>query len=197
MSAVSIAVNIELPMKSVKYTESRSIRHKLSFADKTRQYTSKLGSLLRKICKEQDFIDAKDSYWKQFWLKRFNKYNSDYMRKEYNKFVNDRKELTVSTHDLFSTAWINNFKEVIQKRVKVDKSYLQAQHLRKIQDSIEKRCNIIQFDIPKWLQSTQNAFKEHIVIDRAVVSSTDEDIRLVLKLDTVKNHAKDTFEGIF
>lgn len=60
------------------------------------------------------------------------------MRKEYDKFVNDRKELKVSTHDLFSTVWIDNFKEVIKNRSKVDKSYLQAQRLRKIQDSIEK-----------------------------------------------------------
>lgn len=36
-------------MKSVKYTESHSIGHKLSFADKTRQHTTKMGSLLRKI----------------------------------------------------------------------------------------------------------------------------------------------------
>jgi hypothetical protein len=88
MSAVSIAVNIELPMKSVKYTGSCNIGHKLSFANKTRQHTSKLESLLRKIYKEQDFINTKNSYWKHFWLKRFNKYNSDYIRKEYLSMTN-------------------------------------------------------------------------------------------------------------
>ncbi|CAB5387720.1 unnamed protein product [Rhizophagus irregularis] len=35
MSAISIAVNIELPIKTVKYPGSHNIKHKLSFIDKT------------------------------------------------------------------------------------------------------------------------------------------------------------------
>ncbi|RGB22386.1 hypothetical protein C1646_822567 [Rhizophagus diaphanus] len=62
ISAISIAMNIELSMKLVKYLESRNTRHKLSFADKTMRHTTKLGSLIGKICKDQDFIAAKDAH---------------------------------------------------------------------------------------------------------------------------------------
>ncbi|CAB5394881.1 unnamed protein product [Rhizophagus irregularis] len=111
MSAISIAVNIELPMKTVKYLESSNIRHKLSFVDKTMQHITKLGSLMRKINKDQDFIDNKDDQWINFWLNRLNKYNKDYNRKEYDKFINNHKELTIPTHGLFSNTWIKNAKE--------------------------------------------------------------------------------------
>jgi hypothetical protein len=141
-------------MKSVKYPGSRNIRYKLSFADKTIRYTTKLGSLIRKIHKDRNFIATKDTHWKNHWLKRINKYNNDYNRKEYDKFVDNHKELIIPIHNLFSSAWFNNAKEVFKKRVRIDKSYLQAQRAHKIQDSIEKRCNIIHSDIPKWLPST-------------------------------------------
>ncbi|EXX64498.1 hypothetical protein RirG_142120 [Rhizophagus irregularis DAOM 197198w] len=207
MSAISIAVNIELPMKIVKYPGSRNIKHKLSFIDKTMQYTTKLGSLMRKINKDQDFIDNKNDQWINFWLNRLNKYNKDYNRKEYDKFINNHKELTIPTHGLFSDTWIKNTvpdmcmicwnaKEVVKKRVKIDKNYLQAQRLRKIQDSIENRCNIIHSDIPKWLYFTQDNVKEHIIIDRVVISNENEGVRLAIDPDTIRTHAKDTFAGI-
>ncbi|CAG8748869.1 466_t:CDS:2, partial [Rhizophagus irregularis] len=195
MSAISIAVNIELPMKIVKYPGSRNIKHKLSFIDKTMQYTTKLGSLMRKINKDQDFIDNKNDQWINFWLNRLNKYNKDYNRKEYDKFINNHKELTIPTHGLFSDTWIKNT-EVVKKRVKIDKNYLQAQRLRKIQDSIENRCNIIHSDIPKWLYFTQDNVKEHIIIDRVVISNENEGVRLAIDPDTIRTHAKDTFAGI-
>ncbi|PKY63224.1 hypothetical protein RhiirA4_450090, partial [Rhizophagus irregularis] len=132
MSAISIAVNIELPMKTVKYPGSRNIRHKLSFIDKTMRHTTKLGSLMRKISKDQGFIDNKDDKWINFWINKINKYNKDYNRKEYDKFIDNHKELTIPTHDLFSDTWIKNAKEVFKKRIKIDKNYLQAQRLRKI-----------------------------------------------------------------
>ncbi|CAB5368916.1 unnamed protein product [Rhizophagus irregularis] len=196
MSAISIAVNIELPMKTVKYPGSRNIRHKLSFVDKTMRHTTKLGSLMRKISKDQGFIDNKDDKWINFWINRINKYNKDYNRKEYDKFIDNHKELTIPTHDLFSDTWIKNAKEVFKKRIKIDKNYLQAQRLRKIQDSIENRCNIIHSDIPKWLHSTQDNVKEHIIIDRSVISNKNEGIRLALDPNTIRTHAKDTFAGI-
>ncbi|PKK56233.1 hypothetical protein RhiirC2_800465 [Rhizophagus irregularis] len=62
ISAISIAMNIELPIKLVKYPENRNTRHKLIFADKTMRHTTKLESLIRKICKDQDFIAAKDTH---------------------------------------------------------------------------------------------------------------------------------------
>ncbi|PKY33393.1 hypothetical protein RhiirB3_532460, partial [Rhizophagus irregularis] len=196
MSAISIAVNIELPMKTVKYPGSRNIRHKLSFVDKTMRHTTKLGSLMRKISKDQGFIDNKDDKWINFWINRINKYNKDYNRKEYDKFIDNHKELTIPTHDLFSDTWIKNAKEVFKKRIKINKNYLQAQRLRKIQDSIENRCNIIHSDIPKWLHSTQDNVKEHIIIDRSVISNKNEGIRLALDPNTIRTHAKDTFAGI-
>ncbi|EXX74038.1 hypothetical protein RirG_054800 [Rhizophagus irregularis DAOM 197198w] len=196
MSAISIAINIELPMKVVKYLGSRNIRHKLSFADKTMRHTTKLESLIRKICKDQDFLIAKYAYWIDYWLNRFNKYNDDYRRKEYDKFIDKHEELIIPTHDLFSDIWINNVKGVVKQRIKIDKNYLQAQRLSKIQESIEKRCNIIHSDIPKWLFSTQDAVKEHIIIDRAVISNKNESVRLAIDPDTIRTHAKDTFAGI-
>ncbi|RGB35208.1 hypothetical protein C1646_759583 [Rhizophagus diaphanus] len=129
ISAISIVMNIELPIKLVKYPGSRNTRYKLSFADKTIRHTTKLGSLIRKIYKYEEII--------------------------------------IPTHSLFSDTWINNVKDVVKKRIKIDKNYLQTQCLSKIQDSIEKRCNIIHSDIPKWLLSTQDVVKEHIIIDRA------------------------------
>ncbi|CAB4437194.1 unnamed protein product [Rhizophagus irregularis] len=105
-------------------------------------------------------------------------------------------EITIPTHGLFSDTWIKNAKEVFKKRVKIDKNYLQAQRIRKIQDSIENRCNIIHSDIPKWLHSTQGNVKEHIIIDRAVISNENGGIRLALDPDTIRTHAKDTFAGI-
>ncbi|CAG8779075.1 13133_t:CDS:2, partial [Rhizophagus irregularis] len=143
MSAISIAVNIELPMKTVKYPESRNIRHKLSFVDKTMRHTTKLGSLMRKI--------------------------------KYDKFIDNHKELTIPTHDFFSDTRIKNAKEVFKKRIKIDKNYLQAQRLRKIQD---------------------NNVKEHIIIDRAVISNENEGVRLALDPNTIRTHAKDTFAEI-
>uniref|UniRef100_U9V015 Uncharacterized protein n=1 Tax=Rhizophagus irregularis (strain DAOM 181602 / DAOM 197198 / MUCL 43194) TaxID=747089 RepID=U9V015_RHIID len=196
MSAISIAMNIELPMKLVKYPGSRNTRHKLSFADKTMRHTTKLESLIRKICKDQDFLIAKDAYWIDYWLNRFNKYNDDYRRKEYDKFIDKYEELIIPTHDLFRDTWINNVKGVVKQRIKIDKNYLQAQRLSKIQESIEKRCNIIHSDIPKWLFSTQDAVKEHIIIDRAVISNKNESVRLAIDPDTIRTHAKDTFAGI-
>ncbi|CAB5382748.1 unnamed protein product [Rhizophagus irregularis] len=129
MSAISIAMNIELPMKVVKYPGSRNIRHKLSFADKTMRHTTKLKSLIRKICKDQDFLIA---HWIDYWLNRINKYNDDYRRKEYDKFIDKHEELIIPTHDLFSDIWINNVKGVVKQRIKIDKNYLQAQRLSKI-----------------------------------------------------------------
>ncbi|CAB4416101.1 unnamed protein product [Rhizophagus irregularis] len=196
MSAISIAMSIELPMKVVKYLGSRNIRHKLSFADKTMRHTTKLESLIRKICKDQDFLIAKDAHWVDYWLNRFNKYNDDYRRKEYDKFIDKYEELIIPTHDLFSDTWINNVKGVVKQRIKIDKNYLQAQRLSKIQESIEKRCNIIHSDIPKWLLSTQDVVKEHIIIDRAVISNKNESVRLAIDPDTIRTHAKDTFAGI-
>jgi hypothetical protein len=102
ISAISIAMNIELPMKLVKYPGSRNTRHKLSFADKNMRHTTKLGSLIRKICKDQDFIAAKDAHWIDYWLNRFNKYNEDYKRKEYDKFIDKHEEIIIPTHSLFS-----------------------------------------------------------------------------------------------
>ncbi|RGB31061.1 hypothetical protein C1646_764529 [Rhizophagus diaphanus] len=170
MSAISIMVNIELPMKTVKYLESRNIRHKLSFVDKTMRHTTKLESLMKKINKNQGFIDNKDDQWINFWLNRFNKYNKDYNRKEYDKFIDNHKKITIPTHGLFSDIWIKNAKEVFKKRVKIDKNYLQAQ----------------------WLHNV----KEHIIIDRAVISNENEGVRLALDPDTIRTHAKDTFAGI-
>ncbi|RGB26700.1 hypothetical protein C1646_770092 [Rhizophagus diaphanus] len=141
-----------------KYLGSRNTRYKLSFADKTMRHTTKLGSLIRKICKDQDFIAAKDTHWIDYWLNRFNKYNDDYKRKEYDKFI--------------------------------------AQRLSKIQDSIEKRCNIIHSNIPKWLLSIQDVVKEHIIIDRAVISNENESVRLALDPNTIRTYTKDTFAGI-
>ncbi|CAG8757856.1 1490_t:CDS:2, partial [Rhizophagus irregularis] len=43
ISAISIAINIELSIKIVKYPGSRNTRHKLTFADKTMRHTTKLG----------------------------------------------------------------------------------------------------------------------------------------------------------
>ncbi|PKK57508.1 hypothetical protein RhiirC2_797897 [Rhizophagus irregularis] len=196
MSTISIAMNIELPMKLVKYPESRNTRHKLSFADKTMRHTTKLESLIRKICKDQDFLIAKDAHWIDYWLNRFNKYNDDYRRKEYDKFIDKYEELIIPTHDLFRDTWINNVKGVVKQRSKIDKNFLQAQRLSKIQESIEKRCNIIHSDIPKWLLSTQDAVKEHIIIDRAVISNKNESVRLAIDPKTIRTHAKDTFAGI-
>ncbi|CAB5391033.1 unnamed protein product [Rhizophagus irregularis] len=196
MSAISIAMNIELPMKLVKYPGSRNTRHKLSFADKTMRHTTKLESLIRKICKDQDFLIAKDAHWIDYWLNRFNKYNDDYRRKEYDKFIDKYEELIIPTHDLFRDTWINNVKGVVKQRSKIDKNFLQAQRLSKIQESIEKRCNIIHSDIPKWLLSTQDAVKEHIIIDRAVISNKNESVRLAIDPKTIRTHAKDTFAGI-
>ncbi|CAB4413089.1 unnamed protein product [Rhizophagus irregularis] len=124
MNAISIAVNIELPMKTVKYLRSRNTRHKLSFVDKTMRHITKLGSLMRKISKDQDFIDNKDDKWINFWINRINKYNKDYNRKEYDKFIDNHKEITIPTNSLFSDTWIKNAKEVFKKRVKIDKNYL-------------------------------------------------------------------------
>ena len=196
MSAISIAMNIELPMKLVKYPGSRNTRHKLSFADKTMRHTTKLESLIRKICKDQDFLIAKDAHWIDYWLNRFNKYNDDYRRKEYDKFIDKYEELIIPTYDLFRDTWINNVKGVVKQRSKIDKNFLQAQRLSKIQESIEKRCNIIHSDIPKWLLSTQDAVKEHIIIDRAVISNKNESVRLAIDPNTIRTHAKDTFAGI-
>ncbi|GBC36358.2 ribonuclease HI, putative [Rhizophagus irregularis DAOM 181602=DAOM 197198] len=175
MSAISIAMNIELPMKLVKYPGSRNTRHKLSFTDKTMRHTTKL---------------------ENYWLNRFNKYNDDYRRKEYDKFIDKYEELIIPTHDLFRDTWINNVKGVVKQRSKIDKNFLQAQRLSKIQESIEKRCNIIHSDIPKWLLSTQDAVKEHIIIDRAVISNKNESVRLAIDPKTIRTHAKDTFAGI-
>ncbi|RGB22381.1 hypothetical protein C1646_776183 [Rhizophagus diaphanus] len=152
MSAISIVVNIELSMKTVKYLKSRNIRYKLSFIDKTMQHTIKLKSLMRKINKNQGFIDNKDNQWINFWLNRFNKYNKDYNRKEYDKFIDNHKEITIPTYGLFN--------------------------------------------ISKWLYSTQDNIKEHIIIDRAVISNENEGIRLALDPDTIRTHAKDTFTEI-
>ncbi|CAB5394693.1 unnamed protein product [Rhizophagus irregularis] len=196
MSAISIAMNIELPMKLVKYPGSRNTKHKLSFADKTMRHTTKLESLIRKICKDQDFLIAKDAHWIDYWLNRFNKYNDDYRRKEYDKFIDKYEKLIIPTHDLFRDTWINNVKGVVKQRSKIDKNFLQAQRLSKIQESIEKRCNIIHSDIPKWLLSTQDAVKEHIIIDRAVISNKNESVRLAIDPKTIRTHAKDTFAGI-
>ncbi|CAG8753928.1 4227_t:CDS:1, partial [Rhizophagus irregularis] len=196
MSTISIAVNIELPTKIVKYLESRNTRHKLSFVDKTMRHTIKLESLMRKISKDQDFIDNKDDKWINFWINRINKYNKDYNRIEYDKFIDNHKEITIPTNSLFSNTWIKNAKKVFKKRVKIDKNYLQAQRLCKIQDSIENQCNIIHSDIPKWLHSPQDNVKEHIVIDRAVISNENEGVRLAFDPDTIRTHAKDTFAGI-
>ncbi|CAB4431604.1 unnamed protein product [Rhizophagus irregularis] len=198
MSAISIAMNIELSMKLIKYPGSHNTRHKLSFADKTMRHTiltskidflnydrrntnalgsirhtTKLESLIRKICKDQDFLIAKNAHWIDYWLNRFNKYNNDYRRKEYDKFIDKCKQ-----------------------RSKIDKNFLQAQRLSKIQESIEKRCNIIHSDIPKWLLSIQDAVKEHIIIDRAVISNKNESVRLAIDPNTIRIHAKDTFAGI-
>ncbi|EXX56414.1 hypothetical protein RirG_216500 [Rhizophagus irregularis DAOM 197198w] len=196
MSAISIAMNIELPMKLVKYPGSRNTRHKLSFADKTMRHTTKLESLIRKICKDQDYLIAKDAHWIDYWLNRFNKYNDDYRRKEYDNFIDKYEQLIIPTHDLFRDTWINNVKGVVKQRSKIDKNFLQAQRLSKIQESIEKRCNIIHSDIPKWLLSTQDAVKEHIIIDRAVISNKNESVRLAIDPKTIRTHAKDTFAGI-
>ncbi|EXX74278.1 hypothetical protein RirG_052600 [Rhizophagus irregularis DAOM 197198w] len=125
-------MNIELPMKLVKYPGSHNTRHKLSFADKTMRHTTRLGSLIRKICKDQDFIAAKDAHWIDYRLNRFNKYNDDYKRKEYDKFIDKYEEIIIPTHSLFSNTWINIVKDVVKKRVKIDKNYLQAQRLSKI-----------------------------------------------------------------
>ncbi|CAG8764459.1 16079_t:CDS:2, partial [Rhizophagus irregularis] len=158
ISAISIAMNIKLPMKLVKYPGSRNTRYKLTFADKTMRHTTKLGSLIRKIYKYEEII--------------------------------------IPTHSLFSDTWINIVKDVVKKRVKINKNYLQAQCLSKIQDSIEKRCNIIHSDIPKWLLSIQDVIKEHIIIDRVVISSENESVRLALDPNTIRTYAKDTFAGI-
>ncbi|CAB4429006.1 unnamed protein product [Rhizophagus irregularis] len=173
-------MNIEFPMKVVKYPGSRNIRHKLSFADKTIRHTTKLESLIKKICKNQDFLIAKDTHWINYWLNRFNKYNDDYRRKEYDKFIDKHEGLIIPTHDLFSDIWINNVKGVVKQRIKIDKNYLQAQRL----------------NIPKWLLSTQDAVKEHIIIDQAVISNKNESVRLAIDSDTIRTHAKDTFAEI-
>ncbi|RGB32628.1 hypothetical protein C1646_762672 [Rhizophagus diaphanus] len=55
-------------------------------------------------------------------------------------------------------------------------------------------CNIIHSDIPKWLLFTQDVVKEHIIIDRAVISNENESIRLALNLDTIRNHAKEEID---
>ncbi|PKY60566.1 hypothetical protein RhiirA4_431220, partial [Rhizophagus irregularis] len=145
MSAISIAMNIELPMKLVKYPGSRNTRHKLSFADKTMRHTTKLESLIRKICKD----------------------------------TGRRGTIVQNSKNANSTF-----------------SWKMAQRLSKIQESIEKRCNIIHSDIPKWLLSTQDAVKEHIIIDRAVISNKNESVRLAIDPNTIRTHAKDTFAGI-
>ncbi|EXX61820.1 hypothetical protein RirG_167630 [Rhizophagus irregularis DAOM 197198w] len=132
ISVISIAMNIELPIKLVKYPGNRNTRHKLTFADKIMRHITKLGSLIRKICKDQDFIAAKDAHWIDYWLNRFNKYNDDYKRKEYDKFIDKYEKIIIPTHSLFSDTWINIVKDVVKKRVKIDKNYLQAQRLSKI-----------------------------------------------------------------
>ncbi|PKY30685.1 hypothetical protein RhiirB3_447891 [Rhizophagus irregularis] len=165
---VDITMNIELLMKLIKYPESCNTRHKLIFADKTMRYTTKLESLIRKICKDQDFIAIKDAHWIDYWLNRFNKYNDDYKNKEYDKFIDKYEKIIIPIHSLFSDTWINIVKNVIKKRVKIDKNYLQAQHV----------------------------VKEYIIIDRAVISNENEIVRLALDPNTIRTHAKDTFAGI-
>ncbi|RGB29197.1 hypothetical protein C1646_766911 [Rhizophagus diaphanus] len=150
----------------------------------------------KKICKDQDFLIVKDAYWIDYWLNRFNKYNNDYRRKKYDKFINKYEKLIISIHDLFSDIWINNVKGVVKQRIKIDKNYLQAQRLSKIQENIKKRCNIIHSDIPKWLLSTQDVAKKHIIIDQAVISNKNKSIRLAIDPDTIRVLAKNTFTGI-
>ncbi|PKK75395.1 hypothetical protein RhiirC2_773678 [Rhizophagus irregularis] len=99
----------------------------------------------------------------------------------------DRKEIKRRFNELW-----NNIINVVKKRVKIDKNYLQAQCLSKIQDSIENHCNII----PKWLLFTQDVVKEYIIIDQAVISNENESVRLALDPNTIRTHAKDTFTGI-
>ncbi|PKK56273.1 hypothetical protein RhiirC2_800390 [Rhizophagus irregularis] len=67
MSTISIAMNIELLIKVVKYPESRNIRHKLSFADKTIQHTTKLESLIRKICNSKEYAYIPFEIMFSFW----------------------------------------------------------------------------------------------------------------------------------
>ncbi|CAB4423097.1 unnamed protein product [Rhizophagus irregularis] len=90
-----------------------NIMSAISIAIKPCDIPLKLGSLMRKINKDQDFIDNKDDQWINFWLNRFNKYNKDYNRKEYNKFIDNHMEITIPTHGLFSDTWIKNAKEAV------------------------------------------------------------------------------------
>ncbi|PKY34085.1 hypothetical protein RhiirB3_453495 [Rhizophagus irregularis] len=116
INAISIAINIKLFIKLVKYPESRNTRHKLTFADKTMRHTTKLGSLIRKIWKDQDFIAAKDAYWIDYWLNRFNKYNDDYKRKKYNKFIDKPNgEFTECMANLMDEIMLEEWQQTLEQ----------------------------------------------------------------------------------
>ncbi|GBC35669.2 hypothetical protein GLOIN_2v1775230 [Rhizophagus irregularis DAOM 181602=DAOM 197198] len=116
ISAISITMNIELLMKLIKYPESCNTRHKLIFADKTMRYTTKLESLIRKICKDQDFIAIKDAHWIDYWLNRFNKYNDDYKNKEYDKFIDKPKgEFTECMANLMDEITLEEWQQTLEQ----------------------------------------------------------------------------------
>uniref|UniRef100_U9TGX9 Reverse transcriptase domain-containing protein n=1 Tax=Rhizophagus irregularis (strain DAOM 181602 / DAOM 197198 / MUCL 43194) TaxID=747089 RepID=U9TGX9_RHIID len=117
ISAISITMNIELLMKLIKYPESCNTRHKLIFADKTMRYTTKLESLIRKICKDQDFIAIKDAHWIDYWLNRFNKYNDDYKNKEYDKFIDKPKgKFTECIANLMDEITLEEWQQTLEQK---------------------------------------------------------------------------------
>ncbi|PKY58148.1 hypothetical protein RhiirA4_429498, partial [Rhizophagus irregularis] len=63
-------------------------------------------------------------------------------------------------------------------------------------DDRHQNNRTVDINIPKWLHFTQDNVKEHIVIDRAVISNENEGVRLALDPNIIRTHAKDTFAGI-
>src|SRR5205823_293876 len=92
--------------------------------------------------------------------------------------------------------WFLDLKSVISARRKLeDKAQLCAQRAQ-ILKAIDRRCDIIQSDQSKWINSALERNNKAIVIDKLIYEQNDER-RLLLDPAEIKNLAADTFDKQF
>src|SRR6266498_3575032 len=104
------------------------------------------------------------------WRLRIERYNVDY---------DEIPDLTstghiLTTDSIFSDDWFLALKSVISARRKLeDKTQLCAQRAQ-ILKAIDRRCDIIQSDQSKWINSALERNNKAIVIDKLIYENDDE-----------------------
>ncbi|GES87450.1 reverse transcriptase family protein [Rhizophagus clarus] len=132
----------------------------------------------------------------RYWNLKFLKYNGDYNDASLIYFTKHRNFM-ITDIDIKDLQSITMLEDHIKMRREMDQAIRKFIQSRSTSEAIEKHHECIQSDQTKWLASTQDKYKDRLVIDRVVVQDQHGDRSIELDAAQIKRevekHIKKTF----